>query len=344
MSGGQITEESKLQQKLPPLSSVLLLKNNNNVTQKNADNLNSNFSIFQLSQTGALYSQAFHAMDKADLFIQPSAPSNKFNLQISEMSNSIASLHNLADMDVGTIPELRVKQNQILHFEELWNCKYFVYVFYCQLLHIKCLYSGFNKRFTLDIFRDFKCLSLNNISPFVLKTGALFISWKSVENFFEYYGHVAGFNCQKKSIIKDVIGNVRSLTYACIEGRFFDKKHKKHKKIVPCEWRVTLSYTKSDGHIIVTKFISQHNHELFSSLYSSERWRSDIIDNTNIKTISNIQTNSQYINKEEILMSFDALRENDSFTSSLKKFYRDNLWIIDNIGHPLTLYLLLFIK
>src|SRR6266542_5446005 len=133
--------------------------------------------------------------------------------------------------------------------------------------------------FILDISKDFKCTSsLNNISPFVLETGALFISWESVENFFEHYRHVFGFNCQKKSITKDVIGNVRSLTYACMEGRFFDK-NRKHKKIVLCKWRITLSFIKSSECIIVTKFIYQQNHGLFSALYNSERWRSSIIGN-----------------------------------------------------------------
>ncbi|CAB4431658.1 unnamed protein product [Rhizophagus irregularis] len=48
----------------------------------------------------------------------------------------------LADMDVGTMPELRVKQSQNWHFEKIWDY----------------------------ISKDFKCISLNNISPFVLKT------------------------------------------------------------------------------------------------------------------------------------------------------------------------------
>ncbi|RIA98530.1 hypothetical protein C1645_96511 [Glomus cerebriforme] len=307
----RITQGSQ-QQKLPPLSSVLLLKNNY-ITQRNADNnshLGSCFSVFQLSQTGALYSQAFHIKDKTDSFIRPSVPSNKFNLQISEMSDSIASMHILADIDVGTMPSLRVKQSQNWHFEKLWDY----------------------------ISKNFKCPSLNNIPPFVLKTGALFVSWENVEKFFEHYGHVAGFNCQKKSIIKDVIGNVQSLAYACMEGRFFNKKNNKHKKVVPCEWQVTLSYLKSDKYIIITKFINRHNHELFSSLYNSERWRSSVINNT---AISNIQINSQHSSsEEEILMNFDALQENQdiSFVSLLKKFYRDNLWIVDNVGHPLTLY------
>ncbi|POG60748.1 hypothetical protein GLOIN_2v753606 [Rhizophagus irregularis DAOM 181602=DAOM 197198] len=107
------------QQKLPSLSSVLL---SNDFTPKKADNnLNSCFNIFQLSQTGALYSQAFHAKDKTDITIRPSIPSNRFNLQIIEMSDSIASLHSLADMDVGTMPELRVKQSQNWHFEKIWD-------------------------------------------------------------------------------------------------------------------------------------------------------------------------------------------------------------------------------
>jgi len=110
---------------------VLLFKNNY-ITSKNTDNnssrLGSCFSIFQLSQTGALYSQAFHAKDKTDISIRPSVPSNRFNLQIIEMSDSIASLHNLADMDVGTTPELRVKQSQDWHFEKLWDRKCFNYL------------------------------------------------------------------------------------------------------------------------------------------------------------------------------------------------------------------------
>ncbi|PKK73789.1 hypothetical protein RhiirC2_740124, partial [Rhizophagus irregularis] len=80
---------------------------------------------FQRSPTGALYSQAFHAKDKTDITIRPSIPSNRFNLQIIEMSDSIASLHSLADMDVGTMPELRVKQSQNWHFEKIWDCKCF---------------------------------------------------------------------------------------------------------------------------------------------------------------------------------------------------------------------------
>jgi hypothetical protein len=178
-----------------------------------------------------------------------------------------------------------------------------------------------------------KCISLNNISPFVLKTGALFISWEFVEKFFEHYRHVVGFNCQKRSIVKDVNGNVQSLTYACMEGRFFSKKNNKHKKIVPCEWKITLSYIKSDKYIIVTKFLNQHNHELFSSLYNSELWRSHVIGNTNM-------TNNQINDQNNIEnMDSDLLQENrDTFISFLKKVYNDNLWIIDNIGHPLTLY------
>ncbi|CAB5194356.1 unnamed protein product [Rhizophagus irregularis] len=298
------------QQKLPSLSSVLL---SNDFTPKKADNnLNSCFNIFQLSQTGALYSQAFHAKDKTDITIRPSIPSNRFNLQIIEMSDSIASLHSLADMDVGTMPELRVKQSQNWHFEKIWDY----------------------------ISKDFKCISLNNISPFVLKTGTLFISWEIVENFFEHYGHVVGFNCQKKSIVKDVNGNIQSLTYACMEGKFFNKKNNKHKKIVPCEWKITISYIKSDKYIIVTKFLNQHNHELFSSLYNSEWWRSHVIDNTNMKAISNNQIINQNNNEREIFMNSDLLQENQdiSFVSFLKKVYKDNLWILDNIGHPLTLY------
>jgi len=129
-----------------------------------------------------------------------------------------------------------------------------------------------------------------------------------------------------------------------MEGRFFNKKNNKHKKIVPCEWRVTLSYIKTDRYIIVTKFINRHNHELFSSFYNSERWRSYVTGNTNIRTITNIQTNIQINNKhsteEETFMNFDLLQENSevSFVSFFKKIYHDNLWIVDNIGHPLTLY------
>ena len=184
---------------------------------------------------------------------------------------------------------------------------------------------------------------MNNISPFVLKTGALFTSWKSLENFFENYGYVAGFNCQKKAISRDIMGNVQSLTYACMEGRFFNRKAKKHKKIVPCEWRVTLSVIKSNGNIIITKLINRHNHELFSSLYNSERWRSSVIDSTNMRAISNIQTNSQCDNEEEILVNFNTLQENYniSFITLLDKFYCNNLWIVNNIGYPLTLYPLL---
>jgi len=118
----QITEGSFQQQKLPPLLSVQLLKNN--IFLSNSTHSDSCFSIFQLSQTGALFSQVFHARVETDLFIQQSVPLNKFDLQISDMSNSIASLHHLADMDVGTTPELRVKQNQNWPFEKLWNCKY----------------------------------------------------------------------------------------------------------------------------------------------------------------------------------------------------------------------------
>ena len=131
--GDQISEGSFQQQKLPPLLSVLLLKNDI-IIQKIADNLRNSshldscFSIIQLSQTGALYLQTFRTRDKKDPLIQSSVPSNRFNLQISEMVDSIASLHNLADMDVGTIPELRVKQNQNWHFERLWNCKYLFYM------------------------------------------------------------------------------------------------------------------------------------------------------------------------------------------------------------------------
>lgn len=195
-------------------------------------------------------------------------------------------------------------------------------------------------KFFLDISKDFKCISLNNISPFVLKTGTLFISWEIVENFFEHYGHVVGFNCQKKSIVKDVNGNIQSLTYACMEGKFFNKKNNKHKKIVPCEWKITISYIKSDKYIIVTKFLNQHNHELFSSLYNSEWWRSHVIDNTNMKAISNNQIINQNNNEREIFMNSDLLQENQDipFVSFLKKVYKDNLWILDNIGHPLTLY------
>ncbi|CAI2183641.1 7747_t:CDS:2 [Funneliformis geosporum] len=152
----QIMEGYFQQHKLPPLSSVLLLENN--VSSRNSTHLGSCFNIFQLSQTGALYSQVFQARVETDPFIQQNVPSN---LQISDMSKSIASLHHLADMDVGTTPELRVKQNQSWSFEKLWDY----------------------------ISKDFKCVSsLNNVSPFVLEIGALFVSWESVEIFLKIMG------------------------------------------------------------------------------------------------------------------------------------------------------------
>ncbi|CAG8509980.1 15883_t:CDS:10 [Funneliformis mosseae] len=293
----KITEGSIQQHKLPPLSSVLLLENN--VSSRNSTHLGSCFSIFQLSQTGALYSQVFQARAETDSFIQQSVPSK---LQISDMPNSIASLHYLADMDVGTTPELRVKQNQSWSFEKLWNY----------------------------ISKDFKCeSSSNNISPFVLETGALFFSWESVENYFEHYGHAYGFNCQKRSIIKDLNGNVRSLTYACMEAQTA-----RHRIMMLCEWRITLSSIKSNECFIVTEFINQHNHDLFSALYNSEGCRSRIGDDIDMGVISTEDS------IKEALMSFDTLQESytDPFAFLLKKFYHDNRLIVDNTGHPLTLY------
>jgi hypothetical protein len=132
---------------------------NNDFTLKNADNrLDSCFSILQLSQTGALYSQAFYAKNKTDIAIRPSIPSNRFNLQIIEMSDSIASLHSLADMDVGTMPVLRVKQSQNWHFEKLWDCKCFCFTF--KDFIINYLIAFFCSEFKCNFSRYFQGLEM----------------------------------------------------------------------------------------------------------------------------------------------------------------------------------------
>ncbi|RIB06745.1 hypothetical protein C2G38_488834 [Gigaspora rosea] len=118
----KIAEEFIQPQTLPPLASVLLLRNRIKAT--NPESFGSCFSVIQLSQTGALYSQSFYSRLHASVFPQASMNLKKEDMQIAEMPPSVANLQLIADQDVGTNPELQLKCHQKWPFEKIWNCKY----------------------------------------------------------------------------------------------------------------------------------------------------------------------------------------------------------------------------
>ncbi|CAG8566796.1 34933_t:CDS:10, partial [Gigaspora margarita] len=302
----KIAEEFIQPQTLPPLASVLLLRNRIKTT--NPENFGSCFSVIQLSQTGALYSQSFYSRLHASIFPQASMNLKKEDMQIAEMPPSVASLQLIADQDVGTNPELQLKSHQKWPFEKIWNY----------------------------ITKDFKLLHHDNETPTVLEIGAMFPSWEHVEKYFEKYSQEMGFCYRQKSITTDTTGIVRTINYACTEGAIYERS-KRLRKVVPCKWEITLDIAKTNTNIYVTKFSNKHNHKTFSPIFRSNPAKETVLSNdykfdvlqifsqmtqnNNIPTWKNFFRNNLEMDKVEISIDWtnvdlDSLLEQLSMVSN----------------------------
>ncbi|CAG8700878.1 16580_t:CDS:10 [Cetraspora pellucida] len=240
----KIAEEFIQPQTLPPLASVLLLRNN--IKAAKPRSFGSCFSVIQLSQTGALYTQIFYSRLHTSVFPQARIHSTKEDMQIVEMPPSVASLQFIADQDVGTNPELQLKCHQKWPFEKIWNY----------------------------VTRDFKLLH-NDETPTVLEIGSMFLSWEHVERYFEKY---CRFCYRQKSITTDTTGTVCTISYTCTEGAIYERS-KRLRKIVPCRWKVTLDKAKTDANIYVTKFSNKHNHKTSSPIFHSNPAKKTVLSN-----------------------------------------------------------------
>ncbi|CAG8492913.1 28476_t:CDS:2 [Dentiscutata erythropus] len=287
----KIAEEFIQPQTLPPLASVLLLRNNIRAT--NPKNFGSCFSVIQLSQTGALYSQIFYSRLHTSVFPQADMNLNKKDMQIVEMPPSTASLQLIADQDVGTNPELQLKCYQKWPFEKIWN------------------YAT----------RDFKLFHHDNETPTVLEIGVMFLSWEHVEKYFEKYSQEMGFCYRQKSITTDTTGIVRTISYVCIEGAIYERS-KRLRKIVPCKWEIALDMAKTNTNIYVTKFSNKHNHKTFSPIFRSNSARETVLSN-------------DY--KYDVIQIFSQMTQNNDIPT-WKNCFRNKLEMVDNFGHPMTLY------
>ncbi|CAG8565667.1 7283_t:CDS:10 [Acaulospora morrowiae] len=239
----QSTEETQ-PPKLPPLGSVILLKNDVKYREGNTSaNPIMCFSAIQLSHTGALYSQEFYLNHKADTFSEQDT-SKLDDTQIIEMPDTVSTLQTLADRDVGTNPEMQFKTYRIWPLDKIWN------------------YAAREFRFPFYKDTNSDTLSMNSV----------FSSWELVETFFENYAQSTGFMCSKKSVTYDILGDVRSVTFYCENGKLIEKTYANGlNRFYPCTWKVTLSRQKLDDQIFITKLSCQHNHELFSTFYYSQR-------------------------------------------------------------------------
>ncbi|CAG8845923.1 12542_t:CDS:2, partial [Racocetra persica] len=150
------------------------------------------------------------------VYPQAKINSKKEDMQIVEMPKSVASLQFIADQDVGTNPELQLKCYQKWPFEKIWNY----------------------------VTKDFKLLH-DDEAPTVLEIGTMFLSWEHVEIYFEKYCREKGFCYRQKSITTDIVGTVRTISYACTEGAIYERS-KRLRKIVPCRWKITLDKAKTD--------------------------------------------------------------------------------------------------
>ncbi|CAH1761556.1 6326_t:CDS:10 [Entrophospora sp. SA101] len=246
--------------KLPYLSSALLLQNDVQylpsgmiddkiLIDSSIDNSNC-FSVIQLSQTGALYKQTFYHADQTNAPMPKYKHLELFDMQFVDMPKSVATFQHMADKDLGTVPELRLKHYQSKSFEKLWNY----------------------------ISKDFKSSENNySLKTLNLNYDTSFSKWEDVEKFFKEYGNKLGFNCHRRLILTDTNGNVTLAKFKCTEVDY-DPKITKFSRFSPCEWSATLSHSRTHNSIIVANLNKQHNHDLFSPLYYSERWESGAAD------------------------------------------------------------------
>ncbi|CAG8526265.1 5515_t:CDS:10 [Diversispora eburnea] len=317
----QDTEELSQPLKLPPLTSALLLRNDIHFEKDFSVDypviFGTCFSTMQLSYTGALYSQDFYVnYEDTNSFLEPDIPSMESDMQIIEMPSSVSALQTFADRDVGTNPEIQLKRHQTWSFDRIWK------------------YAARELRYPFIKFSV----------PESFEIGIVFLSWKSVERYIEFYTEVAGFNCGKKSVIQDVLGYVLSISFFCT-----DKKVVK-RRLSPCYWEVTFSRSKNDNRIFVTKFNNNHNHETFTSIYQSERWIKknmidpDLLPNAQLITYQNHQ--SKFINYQIQRPDIENAESTESIESMEKNMESiENIDIIfemiNKAAHPMTLYELL---
>ncbi|CAJ0898734.1 20280_t:CDS:10 [Entrophospora sp. SA101] len=276
--------------KLPYLSSALLLQNDVQylpsgmiddkiLIDSSIDNSNC-FSVIQLSQTGALYKQTFYHADQTNAPMPKYKHLELFDMQFVDMPKSVATFQHMADKDLGTVPELRLKHYQSKSFEKLWNY----------------------------ISKDFKSSENNySLKTLNLNYDTSFSKWEDVEKFFKEYGNKLGFNCHRRLILTDTNGNVTLAKFKCTEVDY-DPKITKFSRFSPCEWSATLSHSRTHNSIIVANLNKQHNHDLFSPLYYSERWESGAADylsnNSNCSYDVSTRSNSEIIRNQHFSENF----------------------------------------
>ncbi|CAG8455843.1 14830_t:CDS:2, partial [Racocetra fulgida] len=170
------------------------------------------------------------------------------------------------------------------------------------------------------VTKDFKLLP-DDEAPTVLEIGTMFLSWEHVEIYFEKYCREMGFCYRQKSITTDIVGSVRTISYACTEGAIYERS-KRLRKIVPCRWKITLDKAKTDSNIYVTKFSNKHNHKTFSPIFRSNPAKETVLSN-------------DY--KFDVHQIFSPMAQDDDI-SAWESFFRKKLDMVDNFGHPMTMY------
>ncbi|CAG8482480.1 2348_t:CDS:10 [Acaulospora colombiana] len=161
----QSTEE-KQPLKLPPLASVLLLRNDAKYWESDViENPVMCFSAIQLSHTGALYSQDFCLSRESDFLPVQDKLFKTDDTQIIKMPDSVMALQVLADKDLGINPEMQLKRHRIWPFDRIWN------------------YAA----------REFRFPFYNDTNSKALGIYSAFLSWESVETYFKDYAQSTGF-------------------------------------------------------------------------------------------------------------------------------------------------------
>ncbi|CAG8764690.1 30843_t:CDS:1, partial [Racocetra persica] len=87
-------------------------------------------------------------------------------------------------------------------------------------------------------------------------------------------------------------------------------------------WKITLDKAKTDSNIYVTKFSNKHNHQTFSPIFRSNPAKETVLSN-------------DY--KFDVQQIFSPMTQDDDI-SAWESFFRKKLDMVDNFGHPMTMY------